>query len=195
MSVNTRDQGGEYEIKPWVSRLIQFQGIVLSENHRKWFAISLDRFLRWCRQRTEPLELEAAIEGYLAEMHSADPPPHAWQIAQVEQALDAFRHGTMDWRWETSAAGRLYPRFRLRTPGSDSAGATDAAGAEPQARRADEQDPIGNAGRTAAPTPGTEPSPRPADPGHLTRAGQGPPAGTRQTGRGPGPQAPRRADS
>lgn len=106
-------------VASWVRRLFERRGLRPDERRLFWYGHHLERFLRWCRKRGGPTELDDLRAGYLRELASTEPPVPVWQMDQIRQALDAFAQGTDHWRWEPKAEGGLEPRFRLKTGGGE----------------------------------------------------------------------------
>lgn len=103
------------EAKPWVRRLIENQGLPLTEKAIGWWSVHLDGFLRYAIKRGEPLDPIILGKGYLQMLEETLPPSAGFRRDQTKQALTAFVRGIENWHWEDSTDGCLRPRFRLKS--------------------------------------------------------------------------------
>jgi integron integrase len=133
--------------KPGVRRILDAAGVHPPEEEAYWLGFHMERFVRHARRHGELLDLPVAAEAYLAFIRTADPPPPAWQEAQIKQALQLFAQGIERWQWVRPDAvpGMLPPpgpqgwilRYRVRASGRSNAGiettgAVSQSGAPPQ---------------------------------------------------------------
>lgn len=105
---------------PWVTRLLENQGVKLSPQEAYWWGWNLQKFLDYCR--THPLEqadVRLAAKAFLESLHHAEPPVHPHRVAQTQQALTVFIRGVENWHWETDESGTLSPKFRVKPRAED----------------------------------------------------------------------------
>jgi len=113
-----RPANGRFRLKnpaPWVTRLLENQGVTLSQQEACWWAWNLEKFLDYCR--THPAgkpDVRTAAKAFFDLLQHAEPPVHPRRLDQVRQALTVFVRGIENWHWETDETGVLSPRFRVR---------------------------------------------------------------------------------
>lgn len=110
------EPGPKLEVTPWVRRLLDAQGISISEKEAFWWGVHLARFLTYCRRRGESNDLVASCRAFLEEMRQQVPPPSDFQITQTRQALQVFVRGVENWHWSSRGKGGEGPHFRLKAP-------------------------------------------------------------------------------
>lgn len=120
--------------KESVSRILVAAGAGgISDQNAFWLGSHMERFVKYVRKHGELLELDVAMEAYLAFYLGESPAD--WQLAQAKQALQLFCRGTEGWRWVKagSADGSLPAhleagpmgwmlRYRIRASGSSVGG-------------------------------------------------------------------------
>lgn len=100
---------------PWVTRLLDNQGVTISQQEASWWAWDLERFLDYCRihPHGKP-DVRTVARSFFDSLQHAEPPVHPKRLDQVRQALTVFVRGIENWHWETDETGALAPRFRVK---------------------------------------------------------------------------------
>jgi len=109
---------------PWVTRLLEAQGVTIPVETAYWWGWHLNRFLAYCR--THPLErgeVRLAARAYFDAISRSEPPTPQLQVDQLQKALTVFVRGVENWHWETDQAGAAEPRFRVK-PRAEAGAAT-----------------------------------------------------------------------
>ena len=80
-------------------RLVEAQELDLGEKGLGWWSYHLDRFLQYCRDRGEQIEVKLLARGFYDSLSQAEPPVSEFRVDQTKQALTAFVRGIEDWHW------------------------------------------------------------------------------------------------
>ncbi len=115
MSPAVNGEKGGRTAAPWVTRLLEAQGVNIPAETAYWWGWHLNRFLDYCR--THPLEkadVRIAARAYFDAICHSEPPTPRLQVDQLQKALTVFVRGVENWRWETDQTGTVEPRFRVK---------------------------------------------------------------------------------
>lgn len=100
---------------PWVSRLLENQGVNIGPDETAWWGWNLEKFLDYCRTHpTGTPDVRTAANAFLESLEHAEPPVHPRRVDQARQALTVFVRGIENWHWETDETGTTSPRFRVK---------------------------------------------------------------------------------
>lgn len=104
------------KVADWVRRLVQNDGLHLSEKQLGWWSFHLDSFLGYCRQRADRVEARVLARGFYDSLLHSEPAVSAYRIDQTKQALTVFLRGIENWHWEEDGYG-WQPKFRVKPGG------------------------------------------------------------------------------
>jgi integron integrase len=85
--------------KPAVRRILDAAGVRPPEAEAFWLGVHMEQFVGFARKHCELLDVDVAVEAYLASVRKGEEFWPQWRLAQLEQALLLFRRGIEGWHW------------------------------------------------------------------------------------------------
>ena len=100
---------------PWVRRLVAERGLVMSEKQLGWWSFHLNKFLKYCRERGDRVEVRILARAFFDSLNHPESGVPRFRVDQTKQALSAFVTGVENWHWEEEEGYGWQPRFRIKT--------------------------------------------------------------------------------